>query len=196
MIISRFVRMKKRPEPKDKNSWGRKLVKGDRMNALHIDDCAAADVEMSWVGEINLIEVRRKVVSVIQPVEMVKIRLMEEGVSPTDQESADQRKKRKDVMSLAAQEAEGGGGRNIPSARSTHTEYMSTPRARKVPALITANLAVFAFRKTSMRRAIPGHQRTPRGCRAVVVPIPIPVCFFFTSSRWRSVPMTPMHDTP
>jgi len=50
MIISRFVRMKKRPEPKDRNSWGRKLVKGDRMNALHIDDCAAADVEMlGWV---------------------------------------------------------------------------------------------------------------------------------------------------
>jgi hypothetical protein len=62
-------------------------------------------------------------VSVIQPVEMVKIRLMEEGVSPTDQESAEQRK-RKDVMSLAAQEAEGGGGGEIskvpdPLTRST-----------------------------------------------------------------------------
>ena len=46
MIISRLVRMKKRPEPNDRMSWVRKLVKGDRMNALHIDDCPVADVEI------------------------------------------------------------------------------------------------------------------------------------------------------
>jgi hypothetical protein len=46
MIISCLVRMKKRPEVNDRNSWVRKLVKGDRMNALHIDDCTVADVEM------------------------------------------------------------------------------------------------------------------------------------------------------
>jgi hypothetical protein len=38
--------MKKRPEPNDRNSWVRKLVKGDRINALHIDDRAAADAEI------------------------------------------------------------------------------------------------------------------------------------------------------
>jgi hypothetical protein len=38
--------MKKRPELNDRISWVRKLVKGDRMNALHIDDRAAADVEI------------------------------------------------------------------------------------------------------------------------------------------------------
>ena len=46
MIISRLVRMKKRPELKDKDSWVRKLVKGDRTNAPHADDCVAADVEI------------------------------------------------------------------------------------------------------------------------------------------------------
>jgi hypothetical protein len=46
IIISRLVRMKKRPELNDRISWVRKLVKGDRMNALHIDDRAAADVEI------------------------------------------------------------------------------------------------------------------------------------------------------
>lgn len=46
MIISRLVRMKKRPELNDRTSWARKLVKGDRMNALHIDDRTAADVEI------------------------------------------------------------------------------------------------------------------------------------------------------
>jgi hypothetical protein len=46
MIISRLVRMKKRPELNDRISWVRKLVKGDRMNALHIDDRATADVEI------------------------------------------------------------------------------------------------------------------------------------------------------
>jgi hypothetical protein len=38
--------MKKRPEPKDRDSWVRKLVKGDRMTSLHIDDWVTADVEM------------------------------------------------------------------------------------------------------------------------------------------------------
>jgi hypothetical protein len=38
--------MKKRPELNDRTSWVRKLVKGDRINTLHIDDRAAADVEM------------------------------------------------------------------------------------------------------------------------------------------------------
>jgi hypothetical protein len=47
MIMSRLVRMKKRPEPKDRDSWARKLVKGDRITSLHTDDPAAAAVEMS-----------------------------------------------------------------------------------------------------------------------------------------------------
>lgn len=46
IIISRLVRMKKRPELKDRTSWARKLVKGDRMNTLHIDDRTTADVEI------------------------------------------------------------------------------------------------------------------------------------------------------
>ena len=46
IIISRLVRMKKRLELKDRMSWVRKLVKGDRMNALHIDDRTTADVEI------------------------------------------------------------------------------------------------------------------------------------------------------
>jgi len=50
IIISRLVRMKKRPEHNDRISWVRKLVRGDRMNALHIDDRAAADVEiLGWL---------------------------------------------------------------------------------------------------------------------------------------------------
>jgi hypothetical protein len=46
MIISRLVRMKKRLEPKDRDNWVRKLVKGDRITSLHTDDPAAAAVEM------------------------------------------------------------------------------------------------------------------------------------------------------
>jgi len=46
MIISRLVRMKKRPEVNDRISWVIKPVKGDRINALHIDGRAAADVEI------------------------------------------------------------------------------------------------------------------------------------------------------
>jgi len=46
MIMSRLVRMKKRPELKDRDSWVRKLVKGERMASLHTDDCVAAAVEM------------------------------------------------------------------------------------------------------------------------------------------------------
>jgi len=50
MTISRLVRIKKRPELKDRNSWVRKLVKGDRMSLLHADRCATAAVEMlGWV---------------------------------------------------------------------------------------------------------------------------------------------------
>jgi hypothetical protein len=38
--------MKNRPEPKDRISWVRKLVKGDRRSLFHTGDCATADVEM------------------------------------------------------------------------------------------------------------------------------------------------------
>jgi hypothetical protein len=38
--------MKKRPELKDRDSWVRKLVKGERIASLHTDDCVAAAVEM------------------------------------------------------------------------------------------------------------------------------------------------------
>jgi len=46
IIMSRLVRMKKRPEPKDRDSWVRKLVKGDRITSLHTDGWVTADVEM------------------------------------------------------------------------------------------------------------------------------------------------------
>jgi hypothetical protein len=50
MIISCLVRMKKRPDVKDRHSWVRKLVKGDRINRVHMDDCVAAAVEIvGWV---------------------------------------------------------------------------------------------------------------------------------------------------
>jgi len=45
MIMSRLVRMKKRPELRDRDSCVRKLVKGERITSLHTDDCVAA-VEM------------------------------------------------------------------------------------------------------------------------------------------------------
>ena len=50
MIISCLVRMKKRPDIKDRHSWVRKLVKGDRTNRVHMDDCVTAAVEiLGWV---------------------------------------------------------------------------------------------------------------------------------------------------
>jgi hypothetical protein len=44
MIISCLVRMKNRPELKDKTSCVRKLVKGDRRNVFHTDGSVTADV--------------------------------------------------------------------------------------------------------------------------------------------------------
>jgi hypothetical protein len=42
--------MKKRPDIKDRHSWVRKLVKGDRTKRVHMDDCVTAAVEiLGWV---------------------------------------------------------------------------------------------------------------------------------------------------
>ena len=109
--------------------------------------------------------------SVIQPVKMVEICFMNERVSPTGQ---DEKKK---LTPLAAQLV-----KKIAAARKiTHMEYMRPPSRRKVPALIAANLTVFAFTRTSIYRTILGN--TPRGS-------------VFSLSCWCSMPMTPTHDTP
>src|SRR6266851_3045089 len=115
--------------------------------------------------------------SVVQPVEMVEIRLMNKRVSPTGQRG------RKNTP-LAVR---GSEKKNFPKPPGdlTHTAYMKVPSTRKVPALISANLAVFAFTTTSMHPTI--LENAPRA-RVVFV--------FFLAPRWRSTPMTPTHDTP